>query len=156
MIELNIPGRGNFKIDYIVSDVNGTIAVDGNLIPDIVRTIQRLKDRVMFHLITANTHGKQAEIDRILGVEGIIISEGAEAEQKREYIRKLDSKKVISIGQGANDAGMLSEAAIGICVLSKEGTSIEAIQNADIVVQDILTALNLIENPLRLVATLRK
>ena len=51
---------------------------------------------------------------------------------------------------------MLSEAAIGICVLSKEGTSIEAIQHADIVVQDILTALNLIENPLRLVATLRK
>jgi soluble P-type ATPase len=51
---------------------------------------------------------------------------------------------------------MLESAGIGLCVLSKEGTAIEALLAADLVVPDIYAALELIENPRRLVATLRK
>ncbi|MCJ7724477.1 MAG: hypothetical protein MUP03_10130, partial [Anaerolineales bacterium] len=32
MIELNIPGRGELRLQHLVSDVNGTLAVDGELI----------------------------------------------------------------------------------------------------------------------------
>jgi len=63
---------------------------------------------------------------------------------------------VIAIGQGSNDAGMLQLAAIGICILSNEGTAIQALSAADILAKDIYQALELIEKPLRLVATLRK
>jgi soluble P-type ATPase len=51
---------------------------------------------------------------------------------------------------------MLKAAALGICILSPEGTAIETMLNADIVVPDIQNAFELLDKPLRLVATLRK
>jgi soluble P-type ATPase len=63
---------------------------------------------------------------------------------------------VVAIGQGANDAGMLREAGLGICVLSPEGTAVETLMNADLVASSIFEALELLEKPLRIVATLRK
>ncbi len=44
----------------------------------------------------------------------------------------------------------------GICVLSSEGLSLEAFRAADILAPDIRTALDLVEKPMRIVATLRK
>jgi soluble P-type ATPase len=156
MIELNIPGKGIFQIDCIVCDVNGTLAVDGKLLPGVVGAIQRLSDRVKIYTLTANTHGRQEKIDLELGFAAVIIQKGQEIDQKRSFVENLDANRVIAIGQGANDAGMLEAAAIGICVLSTEGAAVETWLKADIVVPDIQTAFSLIENPLRLVATLRK
>ena len=63
---------------------------------------------------------------------------------------------MIAIGQGANDALMLQTAKVGVCVLSQEGTAVETLLSADLLVPNILNALELLEKPLRLVATLRK
>ena len=63
---------------------------------------------------------------------------------------------MVAIGQGANDARMLAAAAIGVCVLSPEGAAVETLMAARLVVHDIHAAFELIEKPLRLVATLRK
>ncbi len=57
MIELNIPGRGNFSIEHLVMDVNGTLAVDGSLLDGVARRIAALRDRLEIHLLTADTHG---------------------------------------------------------------------------------------------------
>jgi soluble P-type ATPase len=51
---------------------------------------------------------------------------------------------------------MLKAAAIGIAVLSEEGLAVEALLNASIVTHTIYDALNLLEFPSRLVATLRR
>jgi soluble P-type ATPase len=69
---------------------------------------------------------------------------------------QLGSAHAAAVGQGANDAGMIKEAALGICILSSEGTAVETLLAADLVVPDIYTAIELFENPIRLVATLRK
>jgi P-type E1-E2 ATPase len=156
MIEMNIPGQGIFQIEYLVCDVNGTLAIDGILLPGMINAIKSIKDRVKVYLITANTHGKQDTISSALGIDTIIINKGQEAEQKGDFVSQLGENKVIAIGQGANDAEMLKKAVIGICVLSEEGTSINALNSSDIVVQDGLQALKLVQNPLRMVATLRK
>lgn len=156
MIELTIPGRGNFKIYNLVLDVNGTIAVDGNLIPGVIEKISRLKDRLDIWMVTANTHGSQNKIELLLGIHSHVIQKGNEIEQKKEFIRNLGPESVIAIGQGANDIGMLELAKIGICVNSLEGTYSKTMFAADIVTPDILTTLELIENPHRLVATLRQ
>ena len=156
MIEMNIPGRGILQLEYLVCDVNGTLAVDGVLLPGISSTLREIQDRLQVYLITANTHGKQHLIDAVLGTKSVQIQKGNESEQKREFISQMGADKVIAIGQGANDAGMLKEAAIGICVLSEEGTSTAAVLSADILVSDSLKALKLIQNPMRMVATLRK
>lgn len=156
MLKLEIPGRGVLYLEHLVTDVNGTIAIDGELINGVKECIQRLRGILDIHIVTANTHGRQHIIDDILLVKSTILKPGNEAYQKAEYVNDLGCDKVIAIGQGVNDAGMLETAAIGISVISKEGLSFEALKNSDLIVPDILTAFALIENPKRIIASLRK
>ena len=155
MIELSIPGRGLIELEYLVCDVNGTLALDGQLLDGVARALTDLRDRLQLHLVTADSHGRQELIDRQLNVQAFRLQMGEESRQKAEYVRRLGAERVIAIGQGANDAAMLDCARLGICVLSGEGTAIQTLFAADLVVPNIYTALELIENPLRLVATLR-
>lgn len=156
MIELIIPGRGLIQFEYLVCDVNGTLALDGQLIDGVGRALTGLRDRLELHLLTADTHGRQELIDRQLGITAVRIQAGGESEQKAEYVQRLGAERVVAIGQGANDAAMLRAAQVGICVFSREGVAGETLLAADLVVPDILSALDLLERPLRIVATLRK
>jgi P-type E1-E2 ATPase len=156
MIEVNIPGRGVVFLEHLVCDVNGTIAIDGELIEGIPRIISELKDRLEIHLLTADTHGRQEFIDQKLNLKAVRVHPGDEKIQKANYINRLGSDRVVAIGQGANDASMLKKSAIGICVFSPEGTALETLNSADLIVPDIFSAFGLLQNPLRLVASLRK
>ena len=156
MIELNIPGRGALQLEHLVCDVNGTLAVDGRLLDGMVRQLTGLRDRLTLHLVTADTLGKQVVIDRQLNLQSVRVLPGNEQSQKLEFVRSLGPERVVAIGQGANDAAMLQAAALGIAVLSQEGLAIETLLAADILVPDIYVALQLIEKPLRIVASLRK
>jgi P-type E1-E2 ATPase len=143
-------------LEHLVSDVNGTLALDGQLFDGLVRPLSAMRDRLSLHLLTADTHGRQAVIDRQLNLSAVRILPGDEALQKAEYVRRLGAQHVVAIGQGANDAAMLKEAALGICVLSQEGAAMETLLAADLVAPDIFAALELLEKPLRIVASLRK
>ena len=155
MIEMNIPGRGIIRLEYLVSDVNGTLAVDGRLLDGLIGKLVPLRDRLDIHLLTADTHGMQDSIDHQLNLHSVRIKKGGEAEQKAEYVRQLGADRVIAIGQGSNDAGMLKAAKIGIGIISAEGIAVETMLTADIIVPDIFSALELLEKPIRLVASLR-
>ena len=156
MLELNLPGRGLVSLEHLVCDVNGTLALDGQLIEGVARQLNNLRDRLQVHLLTADTSGRQDVIDRQLNLTSLRIQPGEEARQKAEYVARLGAERVVAIGQGANDARMLAAAAIGVCVLSPEGAAVETLMAARLVVPDIHAAFELIEKPLRLVATLRK
>ena len=156
MIELTIPGRGSLRLQHLVADVNGTLAIDGVLIEGLAKRIASLQDRLTVHLLTADTHGRQGLIDKQLNLTATRLSSGNEQGQKRSYVEQLGAECVVAIGQGANDAGMLEAAALGICVMSPEGAATEAILAADILTPSIMVALDLLDKPLRLVATLRK
>lgn len=156
MIALDIPARGHLALHYLVLDVNGTLALDGQLLEGVAERLARLHQKMEIHLLTADTHGRQEEIDRALNLQAVRIRSGEESEQKAAYVRALGATKVVAIGQGANDAGMLKEAALGICVLSREGTAVEALLAADLLVPSILDAFDLLERPTRLRASLRK
>ncbi len=156
MIELNIPGRGLIQLQHLVCDVNGTLAMDGQLLDGLKQRLTALRDRLTLHLLTADTHGKQDLIDQQLGIKAVRIAPGDESSQKEKYVNELGANRCVAVGQGANDAGMLKAAVVGICVLSPEGTAVEAINSADLVATNIFGALELLENPLRIVATLRR
>lgn len=156
MIELNIPGRGSVQLEHLVCDVNGTLAIDGQIIDGVSRALCRLSDRLAIHMLTANSHNKQDIIDFQLGLKAVRLQPGDERAQKQAFVGQLGADRVIAIGQGANDADMLKTAAIGVCVFSPEGIAVETLLNADVAVLDILSALELLEKPLRLVATLRQ
>ncbi|MBI3361726.1 MAG: HAD family hydrolase [Chloroflexi bacterium] len=137
-------------------NVNGTIAKDGRLLDKVAKQIALLRDRLQVHMITADTYGKQDNIDLMLGAKSLRLKAGNEAEQKGEYVRGLGAEKVVAIGNGANDAEMLKAAAIGIAVVGDEGLAVEALLAANVVMHSIHEALNLLEFPTRLAATLRK
>jgi P-type E1-E2 ATPase len=156
MIELEIPGRGVLQLHHLVSDVNGTLTLDGELRPGVDHALRALGQRLEIHLLTADTFGRQAAVDQALGLTAVRIPPGKESEAKAAYVQQLGAHRVVALGQGANDAGMLQAAALGICVLSEEGTAAEAMRACDVLAPDIAAALGLLHNPRRLMATLRR
>ena len=155
MIEVTIPGREPLRLHHLVSDVNGTLAIDGNLIDGIAKRMATLRDRLAIHLLTADTHNRQSAIDQQLDLIASRVKPGNESQQKAEFVRNLGAKNVVAIGQGANDSEMLKAAALGICVMSQEGSAMQTLLSADIVVPDIFTAFDLLNRPMRIVASLR-
>jgi soluble P-type ATPase len=157
MIEIEIPHAGVIRLRHLVLDVNGTLALDGELLPGIVERLGRLRALLDVHLVTADTHGRQAEIDLALALKAVPLDkERPDAEQKLAYLRGLGAEEAVAIGNGANDVLMLREARLGIAVLGQEGLAAAVLANADVVVRDVNDGLDLLLNPRRLVATLRR
>lgn len=79
----------------------------------------------------------------------------AQDRAKEEYVTRLGTDAVVAVGNGRNDRRMLKTSALGIAVLLAEGASALTLQAADVVCKDILSALDLLSHPKRLIATLR-
>jgi len=67
----------------------------------------------------------------------------------------LGADAVAAVGNGRNDRRMLQAAGLGIAVVQREGCAVETLMGADVAAPDILSALELLLEPLRLTATLR-
>lgn len=157
MLHVEVPGLRTLRLQHLVLDVNGTLALDGELLPGVSERLHRLRQHLTLHLITADTHGRQDQIDRLLGLTAVRLVPGqSEAEQKAEFIRALGDEGVVAIGNGANDALMFRRATLAIAVLGPEGLAAVALREADVLVPDILAALDLLLYPRRLIATLRR
>jgi soluble P-type ATPase len=154
MLSIEIPGFGKFPIRHLVLDLNGTLTVDGEMIPGVRERIKYLSGKLDIHILTADTLGTAAGISHDLPVTLHVIPENDQVKAKKEYLRGLPLRSV-AIGNGRNDTGMLVKATLGIAVLGPEGASLEAIHAADVVVRDINDALDLLVHPDRLKATLR-
>ncbi len=155
MIEIAIPGRGNYRLSHLVLDLNGTIGLDGELVEGVEERLRRLNELLKLFVVSADTFGSASGLKEKLKAEIHLVERGEEAAQKLDLVEKLGRDKTVCIGNGANDAAMLKGAAIGICVLGREGTSATAITSSDVVIPDINAALDLLLNTDRLVATLR-
>ena len=155
MIEIHIPGGKHLKLKHLVLDYNGTLAFDGELLPKVKETLIALAPKIDVHVLTADTFGKAR--DRLDGVpcHVEIIPKDNQDNGKLNYVEKLGADSVISIGNGRNDKLMLKDAALGIAVIQEEGASADTLLAADVICTDIISALELLFNPLRLVATLR-
>jgi P-type E1-E2 ATPase len=156
MIKFVVPGLGDYNLQHLVMDVNGTLAIDGQLMPGVAEKLSSLREHLTIHLLTADTHGRQSIIDRQLDLTATRITPRSESLQKADYVRRLGSERVAAMGQGANDAEMLAVARLGICVMSLEGVAKETLLACDLITPTILSALELLEKPMRIVASLRR
>ena len=159
-MNIAIPGHKVLHLEHVVLDVNGTVAAGGKLIQGVREQMWALRQagwRV--HWITADTRGLQADLDVQVGWPAVRIKptgvEG-EAKQKSDFVDTLGRDKVVAIGNGSNDAAMLDRAALGIAVLGAEGLALDALLVADALAPSIHSALDMLLDPSRLVATLRK
>lgn len=155
MLSIEIPGRGAMTLEHLVLDVNGTIAAGGSLLPGVADALAALGGVLDVVAVTADTHKTASTLDAEAGITVRVIAPGGEGEQKRALLRELGAERTVAIGNGANDALMLAEAAVGIAVIGAEGAALDAIQAADVVVTDVLDAFALLADARRLVATLR-
>lgn len=155
MIEIEIPGFRLLQLAHLVLDYNGTLAVNGDLIEGVKSRLNDLAGSLGIHVVTADTFGKAAHA--LDGLDGrlVILPPGNQAAAKADYVRQLGGQATVAIGNGRNDRLMLEQAALGIAVLGEEGTAAVAILAADLVVRDVCSALELLRDPRRLVATLR-
>lgn len=154
-MEIDIPGYGHLHLKYVVMDYNGTLAVDGRLAEGVRDSLNRLAEDMELHVITADTFGLAAQ-----GLSGVncglqVLAGEDHAAEKQAFVRTLGAENTVSIGNGRNDRMMLQASALGIAVLLEEGAAVEALMAADILCPSILSALGLLENPMRLKATLR-
>ena len=156
MIEITIPGRGNYTIKNVVVDLNGTIAIDGKIIQGVKEKVAMLSQKLNIFLVTADTNKNAERLIRDFPVTLYKIKEAEENNQKLQVVLKQGKDNTVSIGNGCNDISMLKESAIGICVVGGEGASAEAMMASDLVVSTINDALDLLLKPHRLKATLRK
>lgn len=155
MITVNIPGYGDVEIKNLVLDYNGTLAKDGFLLDGLGEIINKIARSINVYVITANTFGNvETEIGN-LPVKIIKLKNSDERNEKLELIKSLDPKVTASIGNGSNDELMLRESILGICIIGQEGCSTRALNSADLAINDIRAALELIIFPDRLKATLR-
>ncbi|MBC8275909.1 MAG: HAD hydrolase family protein [Chloroflexi bacterium] len=155
MIEITIPGRGCYKFKHLVLDLNGTIALDGEIIEGVEGRLHQISRLLNISVVTADTHGSAQRLEEGLDINMSRIEPGREDAQKLALVQQLGNENTICIGNGSNDVSMLKESALGICVVGREGLSFEAIMNSDLMVPDINDALDLLLKPDRLVATLR-
>ena len=155
MLEVDIPSRGILRLEYLVLDLNGTIALDGKLLPGFSGRLDRLRNILEPWLVSADTQGTLSGLASQLGIQAKRLDAGDECKQKAEFVDGLGSHGVVAIGNGANDVEMLRQAALGIAVLGGEGLAVKCLHAADIVVPSIEVALDLFIYPRRLLATMR-
>jgi soluble P-type ATPase len=84
-----------------------------------------------------------------------VIDEQYQEISKLTYVNGIGAQHSACIGNGRNDRLMLKEAALGIAVILEEGCALETLVAADVVCTGIVSALDLLQKPLRLTATLR-
>jgi soluble P-type ATPase len=155
MLEIDIPGFGMVKLEYLVSDFTGTLSVDGQLSPGVRDRLTRIAGFLTIHILTADTFGKaKAELKGIPCEIHILTGKDHDI-QKEEYVTRLGADHVIAFGNGKNDRKMLKVARIGIAVSQGEGCAVDALHAADIHVTSAQDGLGLLLNTKRCKATLR-
>jgi soluble P-type ATPase len=156
MIEIDIPGFAEFRLQHLVLDVNGTIAKDGKMLEGVRELLNKLRSRLDIHLVTADTNSTQNIIDSELGLTAVRIPVQNQMRAKLDFIERLGADVSVAVGNGANDADMLERAALGIAIIGPEGSAVKTLIKADIAVTDIHAALELLLQPRRIIATLRR
>ena len=156
MIAVQRPGQEPLEIDVILIDFEGTLASDRRVHPKAKDKINLLSKRVRICILAKGEKERVAEVLKRAKAEIIFLKEGEASREKLNLLRQLGAGRAAAIGNAADDALMLEEAGLGICVIGREGTAVETMQKAGLVFPDIVDALDFFLKPLRQKATLGK
>ena len=155
-LTLTVPGYKTLILDGVLCDMNGTLTTDGELAPEVGRSLTELSQLIRVYVMTADTFGTAAEIFAPLPVELVNMPPDTPgATTKLDFLKKLGPDTHIAIGNGYNDHLMLKEAVVGICIIGNEGAHRLSLEAADLIVNSPYAALNLLLQPKRLIAGLR-
>lgn len=155
MLMLDIPGMKSLEIENVVFDYNGTLAVDGSISMEVKNLILKLKDMLNVYILTADTYGTVSKECEQINLNVKTFPRENAGKAKEEIVEKLGGSRTVCIGNGFNDIQMLSKASLSVAVIGREGCCTKLILAADIVVNSIEDAFELLLKPQRIKATLR-
>ncbi|MGM0472141.1 MAG: HAD family hydrolase [Bacillota bacterium] len=156
MLKCKIPNFKSLTVNNLVLDYNGTLACGGSLIKGVKSRIEDLADELNIYVLTADTFGTVEANFKDLPAEIVIVNSENGTADKVNFIEKLGAESVIAIGNGNNDSLMLKRASLGIALIGAEGLAIESLLNSDLLINNICDGLDILLDPNRLIASLRK
>ncbi len=155
-IQVDIEGFGTFTLKYLVTDLNGTIAIRGKLVKGLVSVLQKLHTQLSIYIVTADTFGTGSQIAADLGLNLHVLNDNIPQDiQKENFVKSLGQGEVVAMGNGRNDRLMLKTAKLSFAIFGEEGISPDCLNAADLIVKSPVEALNILLNPTMLRAGLR-
>ena len=153
---IEIPHYKKIEIENILFDYNGTLAMDGEVKEETALWLQRVCKGYRVYVVTADTFGTVKEALSTFPLTLLILSSSDHTQEKAQFLSTLGREKTVALGNGNNDAKMLEEALLSIAVVGEEGCAKETLLASDIVCSDIVSAMELLLHPKRMIATLRR
>ena len=155
MITVKIPGSATLELQHLVMNFNGTLSSRGKLMPNVVKMVARLQDRLSVHVLTEDDPKQvEEELRGLIPVISVHLQASTD-EEKISFIRFLGSGSVVVLGNSEADLVMMDEAALSIALIQNEEASIDTMLAADVICSDVYTAIDLLMDPERLVAALQ-
>jgi P-type E1-E2 ATPase len=151
-IHIEIPGGEPLMLTQLLLDFTGTLSCDGILLPGVAERLEALSQKLHITVLTADTFRTAAGQLKGLPLAFHPIKTGKD---KADFIAGFKKTETVAVGNGRNDVPMVRMAGLGIAVIGPEGCAGELIAAARIVCPNILSALDLLHQPLRIKATLR-
>jgi len=151
---ISVPGWGSIEIKNIVLDLNGTVTESGNLIPGVLDSLQSLRSEGLdIYVLSGDTRGTLGQaLAGALGIQPVVTNT---AEQKKAFVESIGPNHTVCIGNGNIDIDMFRVSKLSICTIQAEGATTRALFEADIVVTHIEHAIDILRDPVKLIATLR-
>ncbi|WP_462325092.1 HAD family hydrolase [Desulfoplanes sp.] len=155
MICIDIPGGSELRLEHLVLDFNGTLALDGSLLPGVSERLTALSGELSVHIVTADTFGNVAHLFTGTPHDIVVLGPENQDRAKQRVVRNLGPRECVAMGNGKNDVLMLRQAALGIGLIQEEGAYPGIMTAANVICTNISDGLDLLTHPLRLAATLR-
>jgi len=152
-MKVDIPGEGELELKTLILDMNGTVAVKGQIVEGVKERLNTLKEHGMeIVLFSGDTRGNAAELTEELNIGWV---QTATAEEKRDSAMKLNPETCVTIGNGLIDEKLFQTVRLSILTLQAEGVHFKTLQSADIITTSVLDALDLLIDERTLISTIR-
>jgi len=125
-------GQEPLRIEYILIDFEGTLAVDRRVHPKAKDKMNLLSRRTKIYVLAQGQDQAVEEVLKKVKAEIVHLKEGESSQGKLNLLNKLGPQQTVAVGNGQDDVAMVEAAGLGICVISKEGTASETVEKADL------------------------
>ncbi|MDO5707358.1 MAG: HAD hydrolase family protein [Andreesenia angusta] len=152
---IEIPGFRSIHIEHLVLDYNGTLAVDGKVIDGVRDRIKKLSKEIKVHILATDTFSVANSEFEDYDVEIKIMNSDDSAIHKRKTVETLGNQNTVCIGNGFNDIEMMKVAGLSLGIVQSEGMSGKLVFYSDIIYNNIIDALDALDNTNRIRSILR-
>lgn len=150
----DVSGVGEYDIDTIVFDLNGTLAYDGKLIKGVKKRFKKLKKMGFnLYIISSDQYGSGELLAKSLDVGFYAASN---TDEKEKVLKKFNNPKIAAVGNGRVDLGLFRYSMLSVAIIEAEGMHTEVLTSADVVFTSITNVLDFFIKKDIFEATLKK